>query len=247
MGVLTNRCQVLVGPRPPVKGHAHTSGSALRGGSPHALGRTGVAVAGWGSKEVPLRLGIDFGTTRTVVAYCDRGIPVVSFSNAGGDAEESFPSVVAERRGELIFGFDAERVASHPEWTTFRSFKRLLNDPSPEATLQVGSTELRIVDLLARFSALRTALVARSNLTPLLGKTEPLQAFVAAPANAHSTQRFPCLDAFRRAGFDVLGLLNEPSAAGFEYTHRSQHAHRQQRSMLVYDIGGGTSTPRSCA
>src|SRR5439155_17090278 len=55
------------------------------------------------------------------------------------------------------------------------------------------------------------------------------------------TQRFMCLDAFRRAGFDVLGLLNEPSAAGFEYTHRYRNTLTLRKDhVVVYDIGGGT-------
>src|SRR5262249_58160688 len=95
-----------------------------------------------------------------------------------------------------------------------------------------------------RFSgALAWALRTRSRLAaaPLLERTEPLEAFVAAPANAHSTQRFICLDAFRRAGFEVLGLLNEPSAAGFEYTHRYRNTLTSKKDhVVVYDVGGGT-------
>ncbi len=56
------------------------------------------------------------------------------------------------------------------------------------------------------------------------------------PANANSNQRFMTVDAFRRAGFSVLGLLNEPSAASIEFGHRSKSAGR----VLVYDLGGGT-------
>src|SRR6185436_6604172 len=172
----------------------------------------------------PLRLGIDFGTTRTVVAFCDRGnYPVVSFADESGDAVECFPSVVAERGGELRFGFEAERLATDPDWTVLRSFKRMLGDRSPDHAVQIGSSRVRMGDLLAQFfAALATALRTRSNVAAaaLLEPNEPLEAFVAAPANAHSTQRFVSLDAFRRGGFEVLGLLNEPSAAGFEYTHR---------------------------
>ena len=192
-----------------------------------------------------MRLGIDFGTTRTVVAFCDRGnYPVVSFADEAGDAVECFPSVVAERKGELRFGFEAERYASDPSWTVLRSFKRMLGDRSPDATVDIGSTRIRMADLLAGFfAALASALRTRSNVAAaaLLEPNEPLEAFVAAPANAHSTQRFVCLDAFRRAGFDVLGLLNEPSAAGFEYTHRYRNTLTWKKDhVVVYDIGGGT-------
>ena len=192
---------------------------------------------------LPLRLGIDFGTTRTVVAFCDRGnYPVVGFTDEAGDAADCFPSIVAEKEGDLRFGFDAERLGSDPNWTLLYSFKRLLNDPSPEATVVIGSTRVRLGDLLTQFlDALAAALRTRSNLARALRGGEPLQAFVAAPANAHSTQRFVCLDAFRRAGFDVLGLLNEPSAAGFEYTHRYRNTLTSKKDhVVVYDIGGGT-------
>src|SRR5437667_9679066 len=101
-----------------------------------------------------------------------------------------------------------------------------------------------MVDLLSGFfGALASAILTRSNLAAaaLLDPNEPLDVFVAAPANAHSTQRFVCLDAFRRAGFDVLGLLNEPSAAGFEYPHRYRNTLSWKRDHVVlYDLGGGT-------
>jgi molecular chaperone DnaK (HSP70) len=179
------------------------------------------------------------------VAYCDRGnYPVVSFANESGDAVESYPSVVAERKGELRFGFEAEQVGADAEWTVLRSFKRLLGERSPEATLQIGSTRLRLADLLSRFlSSLAEALRTRSNLAAaaMLEPNEPLEVFVAAPANAASTQRFVSLASFRRAGFDVLGLLNEPSAAGFEYTHRYRSTLTAKKDhVVVYDIGGGT-------
>ena len=59
---------------------------------------------------------------------------------------------------------------------------------------------------------------------------------LGVPANANSNQRFLTVDAFRRAGFSVLGLLNEPSAASIEFGHRQRFAGR----ILVYDLGGGT-------
>jgi molecular chaperone DnaK (HSP70) len=56
------------------------------------------------------------------------------------------------------------------------------------------------------------------------------------PANANSNQRFLTVDGFRRAGFSVVGLLNEPSAASIEFGHRQSITGR----ILVYDLGGGT-------
>ena len=61
------------------------------------------------------------------------------------------------------------------------------------------------------------------------------------PANASSSQRFMTLDAFAQAGFEVIALLNEPSAAGFEYAHRYRSTITAKREyVLIYDLGGGT-------
>jgi molecular chaperone DnaK (HSP70) len=69
----------------------------------------------------------------------------------------------------------------------------------------------------------------------------PLQAVLGVPANANTNQRFMTADAFRRAGFDVLGLLNEPSAASIEFAHRERRSSSSRpRRLLVYDLGGGT-------
>ena len=72
----------------------------------------GSATLGWTGEDT-VRLGIDFGTTRTVVASCDRGnYPVLGFVDHHGDPQDYFPSVVAARGDELQFGFDALAVAS---------------------------------------------------------------------------------------------------------------------------------------
>ncbi|WP_438011583.1 Hsp70 family protein [Sorangium sp. So ce321] len=192
-----------------------------------------------------MRLGIDFGTTRTVVACCDRGnYPVISFLDAAGDTVDFYPSVAAERQGELRFGFDALAVASDPEWTVLRSFKRVLSGPraSPDFEVEIGGTKLRVLDLLTLFlRSLRDAVLNRSNRPRKKDDDGRLICVVATPANAHGTQRFVTLDAFRRAGFEVIALLNEPSAAGFEYTHRHRSTITSKREhIVVYDLGGGT-------
>jgi molecular chaperone DnaK (HSP70) len=192
-----------------------------------------------------MRLGIDFGTTRTVVACCDRGnYPALGFTDEGGNPIDWYPSVVAERRGELRFGFDALEVAADAEWTVLRSFKRLLAGPrsAPDFEVAIGSTVLPGGELVTRFLAsLRDAILTRSNRPRSTRGDDRLVAVVATPANAHGTQRFVTLDAFRRAGFEVTGMLNEPSAAGFEYTHRYRNTITSRREhIVVYDLGGGT-------
>lgn len=192
-----------------------------------------------------MSLGIDFGTTRTVVAYADRGnYPVVSFESHTGDWVEWFPSVVAEHNGALSFGFDALAIGEEPDAHCVRSFKRLLagSDASPRAEVTIGTVRIAVRDLCERFLiALRVALKKRSNLPRAILKDKELVAVVAAPANAFCTQRFVTLDAFRGAGFSVESMLNEPSAAGFEYSHRHARTLNSKREhVIVYDLGGGT-------
>jgi len=192
-----------------------------------------------------VRLGIDFGTTRTVVACGDRGNhPVVGFTDPAGDSIEWIPSLVAERNGELLFGFEAAAAAEDPSCTVVRSFKRLLSSVSsgPGQTVAVGDAVLPMGDLLARFLAyVRESLYTRSDVRRSLSRSPDLCAAVAVPANAYGGQRFLTLDAFRRAGFQVAAMLNEPSAAGFEYTHRHRDTLSSRRDLVVvYDLGGGT-------
>lgn len=194
--------------------------------------------------EGTLQIGIDFGTTRTVVAASDRGnYPVVSFDSGHGEAQEFFPSVISENSGELRCGFAALQTRGQPGWTLRTSFKRLLSSPeaTPERQVKLGSQSFGLLDLVTRYLIdLREQLLHHSNL-PLTDKSEPLCATVAVPANSFSTQRLLTLEAFRRAGFQVTRMLNEPSAAGIEYAHRFRNTLTSQREkVLVYDLGGGT-------
>jgi molecular chaperone DnaK (HSP70) len=191
-----------------------------------------------------VRLGIDFGTTRTVVACSDRGNhPVVGFTDAAGDAVQWIPSIVAERDGELRFGLDAAAVAGDPSFSPLRSFKRLLSGPDagPSQRVTLGGTCVAVADLITGFLAhVREALVTRSDVRRSLAR-RALRAAVGVPANAHGAARFVTLAAFRRAGFEVAAMLNEPSAAGFEYTHRHRDTLSSRRDrVIVYDLGGGT-------
>lgn len=185
-----------------------------------------------------MRLGVDFGTTHTVAALVDRGnYPVVAFE--GGDA---IPSLVTAREsdGELRFGADAAAVRHVPGWAVLRSFKRLLNDAGPHTEVELGGRGFLLHELLVGFfTQLRKDLLTRSNASIAPG--ERLEAAVSVPANASSSQRFLTMDAFVRAGFDVVAVLNEPSAAGFEYAHRFRSTITSRREyVLVYDLGGGT-------
>jgi molecular chaperone DnaK (HSP70) len=194
-----------------------------------------------------VRLGVDFGTTHTVVAYADRGnYPVLSFADEAGDFHDYFPSVICEHTGELHFGFQALALAREPGATLLRSFKRLLSDPGavPSKPVQVGSVSMPLVELVSQFlTGLREAILTRSNLDTAHkdAASEGLRCVIGVPAHGHGAQRFITLDAFRRAGFEPLAMLNEPSAAGFEFTHRHRASLTARREhVVVYDLGGGT-------
>src|SRR6267142_157002 len=178
-----------------------------------------------------MRFGIDFGTTHTVVAMIDRGnYPVVSFEH-----HDSIPSIVSsDLNGELVFG------RTEPGWTVLRSFKRLLADAHPDTEVRIGNRAVLLADLLTGFlSHLREELLYRSNAG--LRKKDSIEVAASVPANASTAQRLMTMDAYRRAGFDVKAVLNEPSAAGFEYAHRFRETVTSKREyVLVYDLGGGT-------
>jgi len=184
-----------------------------------------------------MRVGIDFGTTHTVAAIVDRGnYPVVYF-----DGVDTWPSLVAgNAAGELRFGLDAAAVGREAGWSVMRSSKHLLNNAGPRTEVTLSGRIHRLSDLLTGFLVqLKSDLVRRANVE--LEPGERIEAAISVPANASSAQRFLTLDAFLTAGFEVVVLLNEPSAAGFEYAHRYRSTITGKREyVVIYDLGGGT-------
>ena len=192
-----------------------------------------------------MKFGIDFGTTRTGVAVQEGGnYPIVTFQGEEGQALEWYPSVVAVRGADRHFGIDALAYEARPGWASLRSFKRLLSRPDAAMTapIMVGHEVVPLLDLMTGFlKALRYDLSHRANLPTPLDESAPVEVNVAVPAHAHSTQRLVTLEAFRRAGFNVVGMMNEPSAAGVEFARRHQNALNKKRTRIaVYDLGGGT-------
>lgn len=190
-----------------------------------------------------MRLGVDFGTTTTAIAIVDRGnYPIVSFVNNNDDTVDFVPSIIALDGDRLVYGFDAEDAAREGA-PHLRSFKRLLSDPSvtDTSTLRLGNHSISILDALTGFLSYVVRQLRTNSSIASLPDSEPLEALVGIPAHAWSAQRFLTLEAFRRAGWDVLAMVNEPSAAGFEYTHRHAGTLNSKRTaILVYDLGGGT-------
>jgi molecular chaperone DnaK len=189
-----------------------------------------------------MKLGIDFGTTRMVAAFVDRGnYPVVVFEAPDGNSFEWFPPLVAVRGGERRYGWEAWAAQEEPGWTVVRSLKRGLDYAGPGTLVQIGDQKIPMRDLLRELAlALRKALLESSTLPAT--RDETLDVMLGVPANANSNQRFLTAEAFRQADFNVLGLLNEPSAASIEFGHhkRTSHQFSEKMRILVYDFGGGT-------
>lgn len=189
-----------------------------------------------------MRLGIDFGTTRIVVAAADRGnFPLIHFETPDGQACDWYPPVVAVRGDERLYGWQALAVQDDAGWTMLRSLKRALRNAGPRTELRIGGQNLPLRRLLTEMmAALRTQLLDHSNLDSI--PQEPLEVVLGVPANANSNQRFLTEEAAQSAGFTVLGLMNEPSAAAIEYAYRNSAERRTRAgsSLLVYDMGGGT-------
>ncbi|MGH9469663.1 MAG: Hsp70 family protein [Terriglobia bacterium] len=187
-----------------------------------------------------MRLGIDFGTTRIVVAWADRGnYPMVSFEATDGSSQDWFPPLVAVQGDRRIYGWVAWAAQGEPGWTVVRSIKRALEASGPETRVQIADQAIPILQLLREMvAALRTSLTLHSTL-PAPGN-QPLEVMLGVPANANSNQRFLTVEAFRQGGFQVLGLLNEPSAAGVEFGHGERKGKKQAARILIYDLGGGT-------
>jgi molecular chaperone DnaK len=187
-----------------------------------------------------MRFGIDFGTTRIVVAAVDRGnYPLVSFDCPDGSSRDWFPALAAfsvDSASERAYGWDAWAKQAEPGWATVRSLKRLLGETGPETPIRIGPHLFPALALYRELAtALRHALLSRSNLS--LPHGEALEIILGVPAHANSNQRFLTAEAFRLAGFEVLAMLNEPSAAAIEYGHRQKLTRDR---ILVYDLGGGT-------
>ncbi len=106
---------------------------------------------------------------------------------------------------------------------------------------RLGATVGPIAALVSGFLAhVREAVLTRSNLRPKVARDSEIHAVVGVPANAYAAQRFMTLDAFRRAGFVVSAMVNEPSAASSVHPPPSRYITSKRDAVVVYDLGGGT-------
>jgi molecular chaperone DnaK (HSP70) len=191
-----------------------------------------------------MRLGIDFGTTRTVVAAAvDGRYPVAVFETPRGYSD-FVPSLAVRAPNGMTLGWDALAglAPDSPAEAVVGSIKREVASRPPDDPLGELGIQGTALDLATGYlNHLRRSLLEHSNLD--IDPEEPLEAMVAVPAHAATSQRYLTVEAFKRAGFKVLGLINEPTAAAIEYAHNNLAAlgrRSPKRYVVVYDLGGGT-------
>lgn len=174
---------------------------------------------------MPKVVGIDLGTTNSVIAVIEHGDPVV-IPNAEGT--RTTPSVVGfARNGERLVGQIARRQAVLNPEHTISSIKRKMGTTE---RVRAGGREYTPQEIAAMILQ-----KLKADAESFLG--EPVtQAVITVPAHFNDTQRQATKDAGRIAGLEVLRLLNEPTAASLAYGLGKQ----QTETILVWDLGGGT-------
>src|ERR1700730_9069746 len=113
-----------------------------------------------------MRIGIDFGTTRVVVAAADRGNhPLVNFEAPDGRVRDWFPSLLAVSGDKRVYGWEALEQQSKPGWTMVRSLKRRLKSAGPCSMNDIAGQPLNLSLLLTEMMlALRRELMEKSTL-----------------------------------------------------------------------------------
>nr|NP_043618.1 heat shock protein 70 [Trieres chinensis]P49463.1 RecName: Full=Chaperone protein dnaK; AltName: Full=HSP70; AltName: Full=Heat shock 70 kDa protein; AltName: Full=Heat shock protein 70 [Trieres chinensis]CAA91650.1 Hsp70-type chaperone [Trieres chinensis] len=194
-------------------------------------------------------VGIDLGTTNSVVAAIEGGQPSV-IVNAEG--LRTTPSIVAyTKKQELLVGQIAKRQAVINPENTFFSVKRFIGSKELEISAdskklpykvvkdQNGNIKINCSSLNKEFSPEEiSAQVLRkliNDATSYLGQ-DVTQAVITVPAYFNDSQRQATMDAGKIAGVEVLRIINEPTAASLAYGLDK----KQNETILVFDLGGGT-------
>ncbi len=171
-------------------------------------------------------VGIDLGTTNSVVSVMEGGQPVV-IANAEGN--RTTPSVVAfSKNGDRLVGQHAKRQAVVNPDRTIASNKRYMGDTKTWSIDGKDWTPQEISAQILRKLA--------DDASTYLGE-KVTQAVITVPAYFNDAQRQATKDAGRIAGLEVLRIVNEPTAAAFAYgLDKKDH----EETILVFDLGGGT-------
>jgi molecular chaperone DnaK (HSP70) len=191
-------------------------------------------------------VGIDFGTTTTVVAT-GRGGEASLVKNQQGD--DILPSMVAfTPSGRLLVGRPARARRIIDPQNTLYSVKRLIGRPwmSEEVAefrraypfeLERGSDSLpRFVTRVGALTAVEVAAHILCAIRDMLPSASDQDVCLTVPASFDDNQRAAMVDAAERAGFHDVKLLDEPHAAALAYRQYLAHV----RTVAVYDLGGGT-------
>ncbi len=195
-------------------------------------------------------IGIDLGTTNSVVAVMEGGEPVVIPSAEGS---RLFPSVVAvnPKTGERLVGQVAKRQAIINPQNTIASVKRFMgrkySDPEvqraksyvPYEVHEAANGDLRVVMNGREYSPPEISAMIlqkiKTDAEAYLGQTVT-QAVITVPAYFNDSQRQATKDAGKIAGLEVMRIVNEPTASSLAYGLGS----KVEELIAVYDLGGGT-------
>jgi len=172
-------------------------------------------------------VGIDLGTTNSVVAVLEGGDPVVIPNSEGA---RTTPSVVAfSKSGEVLVGEVAKRQAITNPDRTFRSIKRHMGEDWKSA--DIDGKQYTPQEISAR-----TLMKLKRDAESYLGDTVS-QAVITVPAYFDDAQRTATKEAGTIAGLEVLRIINEPTAAALAY---GLDKAAEDETVLVFDLGGGT-------
>ena len=172
-------------------------------------------------------VGIDLGTTNSVVSVLEGGEPTV-IANAEGS--RTTPSVVAfAKNGEVLVGEVAKRQAVTNVDRTIRSVKRHMGDSS--WNIDIDGKKYNAQEISARVLQ-----KLKRDAEAYLGETVT-DAVITVPAYFNDAQRQATKDAGQIAGLNVLRIVNEPTAAALAY---GLDKGEQDQTILVFDLGGGT-------
>ena len=169
-------------------------------------------------------VGIDLGTTNSVIATLDGGEPTIVPNAEGG---RTTPSVVAFKDGEVLVGEVAKRQAITNPDGTIRSVKRQMGS---DWTTEVDGKAMTPQEVSARI-----LMKLKRDAEAFLGE-EVTQAVITVPAYYGDAQRQATKEAGTIAGLEVLRIINEPTAAALAYGLDKG----DEQTIIVYDLGGGT-------
>ena len=170
-------------------------------------------------------VGIDLGTTNSVIAVLDGGDPTIIPNAEGG---RTTPSVVSFKDGEVLVGEVAKRQAITNPDQTVRSVKRHMGT---DWSIDVDGKKLTGQEISARI-----LMKLKRDAEAYLGD-KVTDAVITVPAYFNDAQRQATKEAGQIAGLEVLRIINEPTAAALAYGLDKEDS---DHSILVFDLGGGT-------